>query len=202
MLHYLKEYNSYVAITGYRKVEFAKVEGFLKKTRKTSPHRSELQFFDADLIATEEHLFFATLNALQVFQSKTNISKSMAMETLLYASAQRQIQKAIQRCGIKPQTTNTAVVIIGDDPTQLRKTLESLSTCFEVDPDETVLKLSKAKQQRITKAFQFSSKEISAVIRPATDEAALASLVIELGPYCRHSFRFRASFLLLRLLCQ
>ena len=50
------------------------------------------------------------------------------METMLYASAQRQIQKAIQRCGIKPETTNMAVIIIGEDPTQLKTMLEAISS--------------------------------------------------------------------------
>ena len=82
-----------------------------------------------NLIATQEHLYFAVLNALQAFQNKTNISKSLAMETMLYASAQRQIQKAIQRCGIKPETTSMAVIIIGEDPTQIKTMLEAISTC-------------------------------------------------------------------------
>ena len=179
MLHYLKEYNNYVEITGYKNVEFGKAEEFLKTTRKKSKSSSDLQFFDADLIATEEHLYFATLNALQAFQSKTNISKSLAMETMLYASAQRQIQKAIQRSGIKPQTTNIAVIIIGEDPTQLKKTVESLSNCLKAEPDEKVFDLSKTKQQKIIDAFQISKEAISAVVEHEDHEAALVNLVIE-----------------------
>ena len=91
----------------------------MKANRKENTENVELQFFDANLIATQQHLYFAALNALQAFQNKTNISKSLAMETMLYASAQRQIQKAIQRCGIKPQTTTMAVIIIGEKPSKL-----------------------------------------------------------------------------------
>lgn len=179
MLHYLKEYNNYVAITGYKNVESGKAEEFLKTTRKKSKSSSDLQFFDADLTATEEHLYFAALNAFQAFQSKTNISKSLAMETMLYASAQRQIQKAIQRSGIKPQTKNIAVVIIGEDPTQLKKTVESLSNCLKAEPDEKVLELSKTKQQKIIDTFQISKEAISAVVEHEDHEAALVNLVIE-----------------------
>ena len=106
-------------ITGYKNIEFDKVEAFLKANRKQTQN-VDIQFFDADLIATQEHLYFAVLNALQAFKNKTNLSKSPAMETMLYASAQRQIQKAIDRCGIKPKTKNMAVVIIGEDPTHIK----------------------------------------------------------------------------------
>ena len=98
---------------------------FLKTNRKQTSQNVDIQFFDAELIATQEHLYFAVLNALQAFKNKTNLSKSLAMETMLYASAQRQIQKAIIRTGIKPQTHKMALVIVGDDPKQIETALEA-----------------------------------------------------------------------------
>ncbi len=76
------------------------------------------------------------------------------METMLYASAQRQIQKAIERSGIKPETKNMAVVIIGEDPKQIEATLETVTKCVGTDPDETVLELTKTKETKIKKAFE------------------------------------------------
>ena len=108
MLQYIKEHDKYVEITGYRSIAFDKAEAFLKANRKQTQN-VDIQFFDAELIATQEHLYFAILNALQAFKNKTNHSKSLAMETILYASAQLQIQKAIERSGIKPKTKNMAV---------------------------------------------------------------------------------------------
>jgi len=93
MLYNLKEYGEFAEITGYATVTFAKAEKFLKTNRKETEQEVDLQFFDADLIATQDHLYFAVINALQAFKNKTNISKSVAMETILYASGQRQIKK-------------------------------------------------------------------------------------------------------------
>ena len=104
MRYEMEEFGKFIEITGYSNISFAAAEAFLKEKRKQS-QTTYIQFFDADLIATNEHLYFATLNALQAFKNKTNISKSPAMEAMLYASAQRQIQKAIERSGIKPKTT-------------------------------------------------------------------------------------------------
>ena len=179
MLYHLKEYGKYAEITGYKNVKFAQIEGFLKANREENGGNVDLQFFDAQLIATAEHLYFAALNALQAFQNKTNISKSPAMETMLYASAQRQIQKAIQRCGIKPQTTNMAAIIIGENPTQLKAIVEAISLCVGAKPDEKVLEISKFKEQKIAKTYQIGDEELKAVMKNQDHAEAVVNLVVE-----------------------
>ena len=178
MLQYLKEHGQYVEITGYRDIAFEKVEAFLKANRKQIGQNGDIQFFDADLVATQEHLYFAVLNALQAFKNKTNRSKSPAMETLLYASAQRQIQKAIECCGIKPKTKNLAVAIIGEDLGQIRKAVEAMSKCVGSEPDETVLDLTKSKEIKIKKAFEITQEELETQ-KNGSEERAIANLVIE-----------------------
>ena len=179
MQYLLEEYGKYAEITGYRNVKFEKAEAFLKANRKETPQNVDVQFFDAQLIATQEHLYFAALNALLAFHNKTNISKSLAMETMLFASAQRQIQKAIQRCGITPQTATMAVIVIGEDPTQLKTMLESISTCFGVEPDEQVLEMSNFKEHKIVETFQITDPELKTVMKNGNREEAVVNLVIE-----------------------
>ncbi len=177
MLQYIKEHCKYVEITGYRSIAFDKAEAFLKANRKQTKN-IDIQFFDAELIATQEHLYFAVLNALQAFNNKTNQSKSLAMETMLYASAQRQIQKAIEQSGIKPKTKNMAVTIIGDDPTQIQKTLEALTKSVGTDPDEGVLEITKIKEARIKKAFDIQNEELE-ILKADDPKKAIVNLVIE-----------------------
>jgi len=179
MLYHLKEYGKYAEITGYKNIEFAKAEAFLKANRKETRENVDLQFFDAQLIATQEHLYFAALNALLAFQNKTNISKSLAMETMLYASAQRQIKKAIQRCGIKPETTVMAVIIIGEDPAQLKGVLQAISTYVGVEPDEKILEMSNFKENKIIETFQITNEELKAVMKDEKLGEAVVNLVIE-----------------------
>jgi len=178
MLHYLNEYAKYVEITGYRNIKFAQAEEFLKANRKETSY-ADIQFFDAELIATHKHLYFAVLNALQAFQNKTSISKSPAMETMLYASAQRQIQKAIQRCGIKPETTSMAVIIIGENPTQLETVLQAITAGVGVEPDEKVLEMSKVKEKKIIETFQITDEELKTVMKNENRQEALVNLIIE-----------------------
>jgi tRNA threonylcarbamoyladenosine modification (KEOPS) complex Cgi121 subunit len=176
MQQYIEEFNRYVEITGYRNIAFTQAEAFLKAHRKQAC-TIELQFFDADLVATEEHLYFAVLNALQAFKGKTNISKSVAMETMLFASAQRQIQKSIEHIGVKPQSKNLAVVIVGEDSAQIEAQLRALTECLGTQPDASVLQLTVDKQKRIRLAFQITEEEIKTENSPT--EQAIVNLAIE-----------------------
>lgn len=176
MLNAFEEYGRYAEITGYRGVAFQKAEAYLKSHRKQKSDVA-LQFFDADLIATEEHLYFAVLNALQAFKAKSNCSKSVAVEAMLYASAQRQIQKAIEHIGVKPGSCNLAVTIVGGDEKQIESQLCALSEYFGCAPDGSVLRLTEPKKQGIKAAFQVTEIEIETQKTPA--EAALVNLIIE-----------------------
>ena len=177
MLHYIEEYGKYVEITGYRNIAFAKAETFLKASRKQTLQNIEIQFFEAELIATEEHLYFAVLNALQAFRSKTNLSKSVAMETILFASAQRQIQKSIECIGIKPESRNMAVIIAGEDPKQIEAQLKALTQCLGSEPNIAVLKLTEGKQKKIREIFEITEDEIKT--ENSCIEKAIVNLVIE-----------------------
>jgi tRNA threonylcarbamoyladenosine modification (KEOPS) complex Cgi121 subunit len=178
MLQYLKEHGKYVEITGYKSIAFDAAEAFLKANRKQARQTVEVQFFDADTVATQEHLYFATLNALQAFKNKTNHSKSPAMETILYASAQRQIQKAIEQSGIKPQTKRMALIVIGDDPQEIESTLKAVTKSVGSDPDGSVLEISKAKETKIKKAFKITEQELKTV-ENKDQKKAIANLVVE-----------------------
>jgi tRNA threonylcarbamoyladenosine modification (KEOPS) complex Cgi121 subunit len=179
MLHYLKEFGMYCEITGFNRVKFYDAEGFLKENRKRTRLNLGMQFFDASVIATSRHLYFAVLNALQAFRNKTNISKSLAVETMLYASALRQIQKAIQRCGIKPQTANMAITIIGEKPAEIRTMLGEIEACVGEEPDETVLEMTPVKLEKIKEVFQIKAEEIKSILEDECQSDAVVSLVVE-----------------------
>jgi tRNA threonylcarbamoyladenosine modification (KEOPS) complex Cgi121 subunit len=178
MLQYLIEYGKYLEITGYNDIEFDKAEIFLKTNRKKTQQKFEIQFFEAELIATQEHLYFAVINALEAFKNKTNLSKSIAMETMLYASAQRQIQKAIIRVGIKPKTHKMALIIIGDDPKLIETVLKTVTESMGTEPDERVLDLTKNKEIKITKNFEITDEELK-TFENDNKKKVLIDLVIE-----------------------
>jgi len=179
LLKYIEEHGKYVEITGFRNVKIEDAEEFLKAIRKEQQENTAVQFFNAELVATWQHLYFAALNALTAFRNKRNISKNVVMEVMLYASAQRQIQKAIELVGVKCDSANMAMVIIGETPASVKAVLSAVSKRIGAEPAETVLELSKGKMQSIRRAFDISEKELKTVMKKNNLEQALVNLVFE-----------------------
>jgi tRNA threonylcarbamoyladenosine modification (KEOPS) complex Cgi121 subunit len=180
MLFHTEEFGKYIEITGYKNIESAKAVESLKNNRK-HPQGASVQFFDADLIATKDHLYFACINALYAFRGKVNIARTVAVEIMLYASAQRQIQKAIERIGVKTKTKNLAVVIIGDSKEQTQTQLQGLNAHLGMEPDEIGLEMTSEKIIKIMRTFRITTQEIKTVIKNSNEEVALVNLVIEHG---------------------
>jgi tRNA threonylcarbamoyladenosine modification (KEOPS) complex Cgi121 subunit len=178
LLKYIEEDGKYVEITGFRNTKIEDAEKFLKAIRNVQ-QTACVQFFNAELVATWQHLYFAALNAFMAFRNKRNISKNIAMEVMLYASAQRQIRKAIALVGVKPAPANIAALIIGEIPDSVKNVLSAVSKCIGTEPDETVLELSKGKMQSIRRAFDISEKELETVMKKNNPEEALVNLVVE-----------------------
>ena len=114
MLKQLEEYGKWVEITGFGGVKIMDVKALAGVLSSELPDGIEIQLLNADLVASWLHLDFAVINALLAFQTGRNISKSLAVETVLYASAQRQIKKAIAEIGLIPSSENAACLVIGE----------------------------------------------------------------------------------------
>lgn len=180
MLKAVPEFGGYVAITGFRNVRIKDTERFLKEINGKKGLCVEVQLFDASLVATWEHLYFAALNSLTAFRNRENISRSLAMETMLYASAQRQIRKATQLAGIKPTTTEIALLIVGRSKKEVETALIAIQQNMKAQHDDTVLEISDDKIRKIKKAFEISDIEIETVKGTNRGIAsALVSLVVE-----------------------
>ena len=179
MIRKLEEFGRYVAIAGFRNAEIKDVNAFFNLVRKKAAD-AEIQIFDANLIAGWEHLYFAALNALNAFESKLNFSNSLAMETLLYASAQRQISKAIDLLGIKPESPQIAVLVIAKTLKEASSALETVSKLVSGERDDSILELTEGKIESIRRLFDISDLELESKLeRKGLEKEALVGLVIE-----------------------
>ncbi|MGD0977793.1 MAG: KEOPS complex subunit Cgi121 [Candidatus Bathyarchaeia archaeon] len=176
---YVQEFRKNCEIVGFRDVKVNETDAFLDAVDRDKPAGVEVQFFDADLIATWQHLYFAVLNALTAFKNRENLSKSVAMETLLYASGRRQIQKATQLLGIKPASRSMAVLIVGSKAEVVQEALAKVSRHVGGQLDDSVLGLSGEKVERVKRAFGISEAELETVMDGDGLEEALVDLVVE-----------------------
>jgi KEOPS complex subunit Cgi121 len=179
LLKYIAEAGKYVEIAGFRNIGIKDAEEFMKAARKETPQSTWIQFFDAELVATWQHLYFAVLNALLAFKTKRNISKSLAIEVMLYASAQRQIRKAIQLVGVKCDSSNLAVVVIGESADSVKALLSEVSKHVGKEPDDAVLEILNEKVRVISEAFGITETELETVMEKNNNARALIDLVIE-----------------------
>jgi tRNA threonylcarbamoyladenosine modification (KEOPS) complex Cgi121 subunit len=179
LLEFIEEFHKQVGIAGFKDLKIEDVEAFLEIIKKEKPPDTEIQVFNADLIATWQHLYFAALNALTAFKNRRNLSKSLAMETMLYASAQHQIRKATETLGIKPNQTSIAVLAIGRKPVTVKTALSNISKQIKAKPDETVLEVTDEKMANIKKAFEISDEQLKTVMKQHKQKEALVDLVIE-----------------------
>jgi KEOPS complex subunit Cgi121 len=178
----LNEFNVYVAISGFKNAKIDDVNNFFVSVRKELGNVVAVQFFDAQLIATWQHLYFAALNALTALDNKTNISNNPAMETLLYASAQRQITKATEIMGIKSTTKNVAVVTIAKSQKSAENAVKIVQKLIAGEPDDSIIEIDQEKFNKIRKFFHISDKELAAKLqRKGLEKEALVDLVIEHG---------------------
>jgi len=176
---WLDDFNQHLTIAGFRDVKIKDINKFFQVVKEKT-NGVCVQFFDASFIAGWEHLRFAALNALNAFKAKVNISSSLAMETLLYASAQRQIKEAVRLMGIKPDTDLVAVLVLAETRAQASKVLKVISKLLGGRRDDSVVDLTDNKVADLKRLFKISKVELEAKTeRKGAEKQALTDLVIE-----------------------
>lgn len=106
---------------------------------------------DPKMVCGKDHIVSAAKCAMNAFSSKRNACSTLAMETMLYASGERQISKAADKMGIKSSGA-VALVIFN------KKTEEVLSI-LSLNQDDSILDPSEEKMVN----FGISKSELNSV---------------------------------------
>jgi len=176
----LPEFGKVLSLLGFRDVHIASIDAFLPQLRRVAS--IPLQVFDAAVIAGQQHLLFATLNAVTAFEQGQRISENLAVEILLYASGQRQISKAIELIGVKPTTVTIAVAFLTATPDDAEAMEAKFSKVIPGVRDDRVLEFQEGKVERVINAFAVTDQELEAVADDAENPwGALVKIVIERG---------------------
>ena len=102
------------------------------------------------------------------------------METLLYASAQRQIKEAVKMIGIKPNTSRVAILVLTENRDQASTVLKAVSKLLGGRRDDSVVDLTDDKMTDLKRLFAISNVELEAKKdRSDAERQALTDLVIE-----------------------
>jgi KEOPS complex subunit Cgi121 len=167
----------HVVFAGFKSVKLPDMEVFLERIRKETPD-CQVQVFDAKMIGGFDHLYFSVLNALKAFDSGNRISDTLAMEVLLYASGQHQIDKAIRLIGVKPDSSQIVVVALSRSRDAAVEAMNKISEIIRGEQCDDVIELTDEKFQKIKSAFNVSDAELEATLRRTRTEA-LTSILVE-----------------------
>jgi KEOPS complex subunit Cgi121 len=89
-------------------------DSFLERLREH--HGKEALVVDADLVCGPEHMASALTHAERAFRNRRNAADSLAMETMLYLSGERQLSKAREKVGLRPGTERVAILFLEHGP--------------------------------------------------------------------------------------
>ncbi|TFF92749.1 hypothetical protein EU546_07235 [Candidatus Thorarchaeota archaeon] len=118
-----------------------------------------IQLMNSRLIVDELHLLAAAQNAVNAFKGNYMISRSLDVETAVYASGQKQISKAFDLIGVGDKTASIALVVISQDEKAVRLQLRSLIDSIGEETEDR-FRPEPAKLQRIAQVFDIPESEI------------------------------------------
>lgn len=136
----------------------ALMEQVLEEAARSS---SEALVLDGDMVFGEDHVASALAHARKASSEGRNASDSLAMETLLYASGERQLSSAIRKMSVSDRSEKVVVAVV-------RGTYSPGEGWRRLGPGE------RAPDPRRLKRFGISEKELSTV-----SEDKWAELVLE-----------------------
>ena len=121
-----------------------------------------IQFLDSSLVVSVGHLLSAVQNAVNAWKGDYMLTRGLDVEVLVYASAQRQIGRAIENLGIRDGLQSIALVVVGSDKKSVRNVItkmvnkagEEVKTAFVPDRERL---------ERIMHHYGVNEKEINAL---------------------------------------
>jgi KEOPS complex subunit Cgi121 len=107
---------------------------------------------DADMVCGRDHLRSAAMHARRSFDRGANACSTLGVETVLYASGERQISKAVIKMGLRPGTERIALALFDAD-------VDAILQALGLQRDDDVLEPSEEKSRR----FGITEAELRAV---------------------------------------
>ncbi|MFX0211060.1 MAG: KEOPS complex subunit Cgi121 [Candidatus Hodarchaeota archaeon] len=150
-------------VIGISETQIYNVEDIIQQINRLAKEKGViLQLVDADRVTGKIHLELASYHAKKAFQQNSQISNSIEIETLLYATGLRQIDKALKLIGITPKTKNVAVVILlsPTNSSNLSELFQEITSLLKGNQSNMVFNLTSEKEKALIQLFDITSEEL------------------------------------------
>jgi KEOPS complex subunit Cgi121 len=87
------------------------MEGIVQRARAAG---TEVLVLDGNMVFGKDHLVTAMQHAARAIEQGTNASDSLLMETILYASGERQLGSATKKMGVSKDSTELVIAQLVD----------------------------------------------------------------------------------------
>ncbi len=122
------------------------------------------QLVNADYVVSHDHLLFATLHALTMYQRGQQRASTLGMEILRFAAIQRQISVALKLLGLTNSTRRLGAILVNGEPSALQRAYAMFYQRVDATDDSTVLEITSAKKANaIQEIFEISEDELAAM---------------------------------------
>ena len=164
-----------IGITELHNSNNLKQDELIQLANSLSSDSLTIQLMNGLLIADETHLLSAAQNAINAKKGEYMLSRSLDMEIIVFASAQRQIGRALDALGVYDGLDEIAVVVVGTDTSSVEDSIQDLAGKIgrEVIPAFAV---TNERIDRIKDHYQISDKEIGAISDSDKIESQLTAL--------------------------
>lgn len=136
-----------------------------------SSNETTSQIFNAKRIAGKNHLLHALKLALESLEKGNQFADDPRIELTCWTAALRQIDKAINRVGVKEDSDEIAVITIGEDSKGVKKSQRKIFRELDIKEDEGVLEITDEKIDDLQEAFS--------ILRTQLKISSLEDIVIE-----------------------
>ena len=164
-----------IGITELHNSNHLKQDELIQLAKSLSSGSLAVQLLNGLLIADETHLLSAVQNAINAKRGDYMLSRSLDVEIIVFASAQRQIGRALDELGVYDGLDEIAAVVVGTDPSVVEDTIRDLTGKIgnEVIP---AFAATNERIERIKDHYQINDKEIRAISDSDKIESQLAAL--------------------------
>lgn len=159
--------------------QIEEIEETIKKIEKIDKkHETISQLFDASKIAGKKHLLHSSKLALEAIENNRSFADSPNIELTCWTAGLRQINKSLERVGIKEDSEKIAIITIGKNYSKVEKAHNEIFQELGMEEDEGVLEITDDKINNLKEAFSVSQEqvEVSDLEKMILEKVALLSL--------------------------
>ncbi|MEM2240239.1 MAG: KEOPS complex subunit Cgi121 [Candidatus Bathyarchaeia archaeon] len=181
MIVELKGYGLYLGVLTVRGVYVEDPELLIGKIREDFGGLN-IQVLDAKNVAGFKHILISVLTALEAFNCKLNIAKSLSMEILVRASTQRQINEALDILGIKRGLCDVVFIAVCEERDRVEEVLNNLMERYcnhvdmhllEEDRSDRIMKMYGISEETVESEVDYSKGKWEAVKNLIAEKVAL-----------------------------